>query len=312
MLRSRFPFSIILLLAIMITSCGCSQPQVSVKAAMTGNSNPPVLLKVESLDRETVRLVFDKEIKVYQNSFDPFEAYSDGYGIVVNLPSELAPGKQIMLSGRVEDYDGNTSDFRTPVWGYNTELAGMLINEIATKDEPKTEILITADGNTAGAVLYNGIPSDHEGMAILPDLNVSKGDYLVVWWTESKSREYGNDIMADISLVGKGYSNNGIQTLAESPAEGAKVLDCIVYSNSSSTYSGFGNSATESRVKKAVSELWWNDMTKPVSSKSTTKLRTMSRYLNSPDTDSCDDWYVVKDSGATFGNANTSEAYIPK
>lgn len=308
MLRGCFPF--FLLISILMISCGCTQNPVDIKASMTGNAHPPVLLEVVSLSSQSVRLVFDREVEIFENSFSPYDAYSDGFGIVVNLPASLSPGHKTELCGRVVDNNGNTTGFRTPVWGYNSFMAGMLINELATKDVPKTEILITSAGNTAGAVLYNGIPEDHEGMAMLPDLDVNKGDFIVVIWDSAGKTSGSHEVLSDISLSGKGYSNNGIQTLAVSPAEGAEVLDCVVYSNSSSTFGGYGNSSTLSRVQTAVSKHWWKNSENPVNSSSSTKLRTMCRKSGSEDTDSFEDWYTAKDSGATFGFPNTSEAFI--
>lgn len=305
----RCYFLFLLSASILFISCGCSDNPISLKAVIAGKPNPPVLLEVKSIDEKTVKLVFDKEISIYRDSFYPYEAYSDGYAVIVKLSNTLMPGKSENLTGRVIDLLGNTTGFSTPVWGYNSRLADMKITEIATKDEPKTEITVIRGGNTAGAVLYNGIPSSYEGCAVLPSIEVNTGDCIVVWWTDSIVQNYSKDVLADISLKGRGYTYNGIQTLAVSPSEGARVLDCIVYSNKSLKNSGYGSALTEMRVKKAVDNGWWKDVQDPVYSAYTTKLRTLCRYPDSSDTDSSDDWYTARDKGATFGLKNTGIAY---
>lgn len=296
---------------VVLMLCSCfSDSGISVKGVAVGESEPPVLLEVQSVDEKTIRLVFDKQITVCEDSFEPFETKNDGFGVVVTLDDSIEAGKSMILSGRVADQYGNTSEISTPVWGFNSNMAGLLINELCTKTEPKTEILVTSAGNIAGAVLYNGVPSNHQGKAILPDLDVEKGDFIVVWWTNEVVSPYGNDVLADTAI--KGFSNNGIQTLATSPAAGATVIDCIAYSNGSSTYGGFGNAETEKRVQIAVDSGWWSKASDAVLSNQSTKLRTMCRKLAVNDTDTSKDWYIAENGGATFGLSNTALEYVPK
>ncbi len=303
-----------LLMCLTLLSC-FSEEVVSVKGVLCSSGYPPSLVDVQSLDEKTVRFVFDKSVEVYEGSFEPYSAVSDGFGVSVTLNESIKAGEKAVVGGRVMDEYGNTTGFSSEVWGYNPNPAGLLINEICTKTEPKTELIVRRAGNTAGLTLYNGTPDSYAGRVILPSLDVKEGDFIVVWFTESISDSVLNAHNVLLDTPSKGFSGNGVQCLSLSPAPGAEVADAVLYSNFSVKYSGYGSAETEKRAKKAVEEGWWNSLEEPIDSSKSTKLRTLCRRRGEDgeplDTNGVSDWYTAENKGATFGAENTSSEYEP-
>lgn len=271
---------------------------------------PPVLQEVLSVSSSQVKLVFNEEIEPYSDSFEPYEVEVDGYSLLVTLTENIKPGHQIMLECRVKDKVGNTTGIETPVWGYNMNMAGLEINEFSTRGEgnnpDRTELYVTKSGSVAGVVLYNGIPDSWDSMVMLDEVDVQKGDYIVIWWTGSlpedlKETDGVINICAGTDVNLPGY--NGVLTLSVSPAQGAEIIDCVVYSNSSSTYDGFGTKLALERARKAQKNGWWPEELKPVDSNNNTATRTMCKKPDS------DDWYVCETKGASFGKPNISDEF---
>lgn len=273
---------------------------------------PPVLLEVQSVSSNSVRLFFSEEVTPYADSFSPNEVQSEGYSILVTMTQGVDAGHEVMLEGRVKDNGGNTTGIKTPVWGYNPDTPEIAINEFTTRGEgnnpDRTELLVSRSGNTAGMVLYNGIPDSWDSRIIFEDMDVEAGDFVVVWWTESLPEGVKNtdgvfNVCAETSDNLPGF--NGLLTLSLSPAQGADVVDCIVYSNNSATYEGFGSKTVYERVSKAIAKGWWSQQARPVDSTYNTSTRSMCRRPGS------DSWYVCVTKGATFGSANNAQEYSP-
>ncbi len=314
-LRKSFAF-VLLFLAEFCSGCKLS-PSAAVNKFTLSDTKPPVMLEVYAQSEASVRLVFDEPVTPVPESFAPFEAAEDGYGIVIILNESLEAGESMKLSGRVEDKAGNSVTVSVEVWGYNPHPAGLLINEITTTGTDtsphRTELLAIRSGNTAGTVLYNGIPEDRESFVVLPSIDVSEGDFIVVHWRKTlpkNTQEHPADNVWNICTGEdiKPSAKNGIQTLASSPSQGAKVTDCVIYSaQESELYEGYGKKAVYERVLKALENSWWKG--EPVISKNATATRSMSRKLNTGDSDTASDWYTTETKGSTFGSANTSAPY---
>lgn len=316
--------AVLALCALLVPIIACSQPEQKaalVNVFLDRDSQPPVLLSVSSVASSIVRIDFDEPVKVYGDSFEPFVARSDGKSVYVTLNSSLKAGSKADLKGRVQDYSGNTTGFSVGVWGYNPNIPELVINEFTTKRDSRnpdrTELFAKTGGNLAGVTLYCGTPDDHDAMYMFQDFEVKKGDYIVVWWVkedfpDDKVESPGVDFSAKTRKTPS--DNNGVLVLADSPSPGASIMDAVVYSDFGESADGFGTAKARDRAKWVVSSGSWKG--DAIDSTNSTATRSMSRIKpNSsdaiPDTDTCTDWYIACSGGATFGSANTSEAYSP-
>ena len=300
-----------------VLSCGTEPEPAEVFNAFIGKDcQAPTLLTVKSESGSIIRLEFDEPVKVFGKSFEPSTARCDGRFVYVSLPDSLPPGRQSTVSGRVRDYSGNTMGFSVSVWGFNPRLPEIIINEFSTKGTAKsparTELRVLGDGNLNGIVLYCGIPDDYDVCMMLGDIEVKKDDLVVIWWTEAlpedvSQRESGVWNICARS-AGKPSSNNGTLVLCENPSSGSAVMDAVVYSNFSQSHEGFGTKAALLRARWVISAGAWTG--EAVDGTSSTATRSVSRFSGGRDSDSSSDWYVTVTSGATFGAANTSEAFM--
>lgn len=307
-------------LIFVLLSCSDEIDVATVTNVFSGRDcKPPVLLGVTSVASSIVKLQFDEPVKVWENSFGSCTARADGKDVYVTLGSDLTPGELSWISGRVRDYVGNTSGLRVKVWGYNGRLADVRINEFTTKGSGKSpdrvELEVIKDGNLAGLSLYGGVPDDWDVWFMFPDVDVKKGDFLVVWFceclpdgmTEGPSG-IGRTVFnycskGDVSLA----TNNGTIVLAGTPTPGARILDAVVYSNFTSSHEGFGTKSAYERAMWVLEGGYWKG--EAISSTSSTATRSMSRKMGCVDSDSAGDWYVTVTSGSTFGFQNTSQAF---
>ncbi len=304
------------LVSVLTLLLGCSQ-NVDVSEvfnAFSGKDDKaPVLLGACSESSSTVRLDFSEPVKLYGSYVGQYSARSDGKSIYIVLPSELEPGIQTWISGRVRDYAGNTCAFSIQVWGLNPSLPKILINEFTTKGTEKspdrTELRILGDGNLNGMVLYSGIPDDWDARVVFPDMNVRKNDLVVIWWTEEipQTEEENGVINICASCPDSLSSNNGTLVLCDTPSIGATVIDAVIYSNFSSSYQGFGTKGALQRAQWVIDcGAWSGDA---IDSTSSTATRSISRFSDGRDTDSAGDWFITVTGGSTFGTENTSEPY---
>ena len=316
--------TVALLCAVLLFVLACSQPEqraALVNVFLDKDSDPPVLLSVKSVASSIVRIDFDEPVRVYGNSFEPFVTRSDGKSVYVTLDSSLKAGVKADLKGRVQDYCGNTTGFSVGVWGYNPSVPSLVMNEFTTKrdtrNQDRTELFAMTGGNLAGVTLYCGTPDDHDAKFMFPDVEVKKGDYIVVWWVkddypEDRIDSPGVDFAAKCSKTPS--DNNGVLVLTDSPSPGASILDAVVYSDFGESADGFGTAKARDRAMWVVSSgAWTGDA---IDSSPSTATRSMSRKIpNSSgavlDTNTCSDWYITCSGGATFGSANTSESYSP-
>lgn len=320
--RSLLPVAVMVALLCFILGLvlACSQPEhraAIVNVFIDKDSDPPVLLSVKSVASSIVRVDFDEPVRVYGNSFEPFVARADGKSVYVTLDSSLQAGVKADLKGRVQDYYGNTTGFSVGVWGYNPNVPSLVINEFTTKrdtrNQDRTELFAKTGGSLAGVTLYCGTPDDYDAKFMFPDVDVKKGDYIVVWWVKDDYPEDRIDGFA--AKCSKTPSdNNGVMVLTDSPSPGATILDAVVYSDFGESADGFGTAKARDRAMWVVSSGAWEG--DALDSSYSTATRSMSRRIpNSSgavlDTDSCGDWYITSSGGATFGAANTSEPYSP-
>ena len=299
----------VFLLCFLLCSCrdGSATPEAFVNMFSLKDSRAPVLVSVQTVDEKTAVLVFDEDVFALEGSFDGMEAYTAGNVLYVDSGRRIDPGTSMQISGSVRDVCGNSVTFRVVVWGENPCPAVLRINEFTTKGSKtqpdRTELKVVRAGNTAGLVLYDGIPGDYRSMIVLPAYEVSAGSFITVWWCDSLPAGVGvRDGNSLNFAAGGGLSeNNGIMCLSTSPAQGAAVTDCVVWSSGeSSQYGGYGTKEVQERVNVALENMWWSG--DPVLSLRSTSTRSMALDANGV-------WYTTVQGGLSFGEENMSEAF---
>jgi hypothetical protein len=266
-----------------------------------------VLLSAQAKDERTACLVFDEEVFALETSFEGMNAYSQGNTLYVNSGQLISAGSSTEICGSVRDSCGNTTTFKVLVWGINPSPAGLKINEFTTKGSKtqpdRTELKVNRAGNIAGMVLYDGIPGDYRARFIFPSADVVQGDFVTIWWCdELPSGVKVKDGKKLNYAAGGGLSeNNGIMCLGISPAQGAAVMDCVIWSSGESTqYEGYGTKEVLERVNVALDNQWWSGS--PVYSGWSTSTRSMALDSNGV-------WYTTVQGGLSFGEENLSDAY---
>ena len=304
--------------ALVLLLLGCSQ-EVDVGEIVNVFSGKdcqsPVLVSVSTASSSVVRIEFSEPVRIYGSSFSPFTARADGKFVYVTMNSSLPPGQSSSIGGRVKDYSGNTTGFSVEVWGHNPLIPPIVINEFTTKgterSPDRTELLVKANGNINGMVLYCGIPDDNDAKVVFGDLNVKENDLIVVWWTEKlpdNVLEYGIGTINICASTNSGpSSNNGTLVLCNTPSLGAGIMDAVVYSNFSASHDGYGTRGAKERAQWVLTSGFWEG--DAVDSTTSTATRSMSRVLEGRDSNCCKDWYVTVTGGSTFGLPNDSEAY---
>ena len=303
----------VLILALAIA---CAQPEdelALVNVFLDKDSKPPVLLAVNSIASSIVRLDFDEQVKVYGKSFSPFSARADGKSVYVTLNSSLKGGTRSQLTGRVQDFYGNTTGLELSVWGYNPDLPKVVINEFVSKgtdDNPdRVELLMLTSGNLAGMSLYSGIPDNYDAIYVFQDIVVNKGDLVVVAFVDEESEQ--DSSKADYFCVSEKRlpNDNGVLVLSSSPSAGAQLLDVVVYSKYRDGEEYFGTNASKEKVAWARANGTWDGPA--IDSTNSTSKRSMARILGCDDTDTLTDWYIAnyarKEDG--FGKINDAKAY---
>lgn len=299
----------VFLLLILLCSCheGTVTPESVVNMLSLKDSSPPVLLSIQAEDERTACLQFDEDIFALEGSFPGMETVSKGNALYVDFGKEIDAGSKVEICGSVRDNCGNSVTFKVQVWGFNPTPAKLKINEFTTrgsKTQPdRTELKVVRPGNIAGMVLYDGIPGNFRSMYIFPSYNAGTGSFVTVWWCDElpsgvKTQEANNLNFA----AGGGLSeNNGIMCLSVSPAQGAAVSDCVIWSSGeSSQFGGYGTKEVQDRVLFALEKMWWAG--DPIFCGWSTSTRSMA--LNSSGL-----WYTTVQGGLTFGGENTAAAF---
>jgi len=299
----------VLLPCFLLCSCldGSATPESFVNIFTLNDSRAPVLVSVQALDEETAVLVFDEDVFALDGSFAGMAVRSDGSVLYVDCGRRIEAGTEMQICGSVRDVCGNSVTFRVSVWGVNPCPALLRINEFTTKgtktQPDRTELKVLRPGNTAGIVLYDGIPGDYRSVIVLPSYDVTAESFITVWWCEDlpsgvKVRD-GNNI--NLAAGGGLSENNGIMCMSTSPAQGAAVTDCVVWSSGeSSQYGGYGTKEVQERVNVALENMWWSG--EPVFSLWSTSTRSMALDANGV-------WYTTIQGGLSFGEENLSEPY---
>ncbi len=306
----------------LFAACSGCTPIAAYQAVSSQDTTPPLILSCSATGVREITITCSEAAEADADTFSLGEDITLE-GIIVTdetirltTAEELIPGGVYELTGRICDTAGNSSMAYLSVYGWNPSPPGMIINEFTTKGSKRhpdaVELYVTSAGNTAGVCLFDGTAGDFRQKCILPALEVTKGEYLIIHCTdtpEAFDAERQFSMEEPVGLSG----NNGVLSLYTSCS--GNLMDAVVYSNrfsdSDEKYQGFGSTLMLEKVKYLVGEGAWGSL-KPegaVRSTKTTATRSACRASVPKDTDSAADWHTVPTSGSTFGEVNSDEVY---
>lgn len=336
------PVAAAALAALLCFACGAIPDYRTLTAV---DLHPPEFLGATATDPRTVVLRFDEKVRALPETVAVVpdvgvsSVRADGSTLVVGLSTSQLVGERYTLSASVEDEHRNSTSIVTSYYGFNGDLPGVLINEFTTQGSSThpdlVELRVLDAGNTAGLCLYEGMPSNWDNRIVLPPIQVSRGDYVLVHFKpqgipEEVDEVDATDLSGGLDASASAYDlwvdggdglsgNNGVLSLFGCP--GGSLLDAVVYSNrtsdSDSDYGGFGSLDVYTRVLELEKHGQWvhlgahiapEDAVDPDDSTAT---RSICRGSDGGDTDSRADWHITPTSGSTFGEVNTDEVYVP-
>ena len=305
-----FSFTLIVLLLVL----SCTGGNVKAENILTGEDRSGVSVLSYGLeDNSTFLIRFSEKVEIREISYggEREKTLLVGESFSLPLPREIEMGEKYTLALTAVKNGGNTTRCFFTLYGRNDNRAGMIINELSvagTKASPdRVELLVTESGNTAGMVVADS--TDSASGVILPSLEVSRGDIVVIYW-DSKSGKETEERDEDLYT----YYIDGKQENTLTSTSGAVILfeevsgsvtDAVFYSNFTEA------STSKEKFQSIVSFLgecgaWSGDA---VSSEEITSSRVIARLPGAVDTDSADDWFTTAARKSTFGEENVYAPY---
>ncbi|MBB6481114.1 hypothetical protein [Spirochaeta isovalerica] len=321
----------------------CSEP-FNNNGDLLPDLKPPELNKIELTDNRTLTLDFSEPVSFDDSTFfsEPdlsLESWdSAGNRLTIHFSDEQIPGKMYKCRSDVLDEKGNRLSFLIRFYGWNQNLPDMIINEFnpeGSGNNPDTvELYVAGEGNTAGAALFLGTSKHFTSYFVLPSLEVSPGDFIIVHLrpeglpeeineSGSKSVSGGKlasdlawDIWADEDMPLSG--SNGLISLYTNPF--GSIIDAVPYSNrvtaDSEEYRGWTAATFDMIEELSFLEVWngTDGFIRPedaVYSEGTTGTRSICRDSVSTDSDMRTDWHIVPTGEKSFGEVNSDNVYAP-
>jgi hypothetical protein len=329
-------------LVAIVTLVGCSGVP-ELPDMIDGDWQPPVLTHVAARGESEFALVFDEPVELRDAVMEPTRTIVDSHWrdeeLRVEVAEPLHPGELYWIDARVEDESGNISSVLVSVYGMNTDLPPVLINEVVCQGSGNhsdwVELHAVEAGNLGGLTLYEGSPSFWDSRYVFPQMEVSAGDYIIVHFkpqgdpeeideTDDPAASGGQNHHPEAWDVwvegGDGIPNTtGALSLTEFP--GGPLLDAFLYTSKSYDAShplrGFGLASQLDILEELVELNAWSisgtdvipeDLFDPDNSTGT---RSINRTPGSEDTDTPQDWHIGPTSSSTAGYENTTEVYEP-
>ncbi len=335
-------FLITMGLILIVSSCS---PIIDYRRLLERDIQPPVFQGVKVKKNNSIEILFSEAVTIQKDSLfilpEPpsYNAESKKETALIQFSDSLIPGKLYKLKMTVTDSNGNSLTLISSFYGYNPNLPDMIINEFTTQgsstNPDRVEIAVLSDGNTAGAVLYEGSDLSWEQRKVFPAIEVTSGDFLVIHfkstgdpmeidetenWNESggiKPADGAWDLWVD---EGTGLSgNNG--TIMLFTALYGTLIDGLLYSNRTSdsdgNYRGFGSTKVMERADRLIECGGWTsqgELAAPedaINPEDSTATRSMCRDSLSADSNCKEDWHIVPTSTSTFGTVNSDSVYTP-
>ena len=216
---------------------------------------PPVLQNVLINDEKSLTIYFDEPVffnrEDYQSEPDlALENWTQSeHSIVFHFKDDQVPGKMYKCRSDVKDKNGNMLSFIIRYYGWNPFIPDVVINEFnpegSGNNPDSIELFVSSEGNTAGLTIFLGTSNNFKDYYILPSVDVSAGDYIIVHMrpegdsgeiTESIDKtvstgKLASDLAWDLWVDGdKGLSGkNGVISLYTNPF--GTIIDAVPYSN---------------------------------------------------------------------------------
>ena len=200
----------ILLLFLLVPLISCQAPDLAriVNSMLTQDRVLPQLRSTFTQDMQTVMLTFSEEITVEDVTIDGKKAgwsQSQPSAVTIHCDEKLPLTSAAKLFIRVRDNSYNSSAFIINLFGRNTRLPDVVINEFSSKgtatQPDRIELEVRSDGNIEGLTLQDGTDGNESHVFIMPDIEVMRGDYIVVYWAmegqiETETLPSGSRIMS--------------------------------------------------------------------------------------------------------------------
>ncbi len=341
MLKIRFIPAVCSLLLLFLS---CS-PLIDYRQLLERDMQPPAFEGIHVENPKTVHILFSEKVSLTADDMfiipkpPRYTATTDGSVVTLQFSDNLVPGGAYKIKTTVKDSNGNSLTLIQAFYGFNPDIPHMVINELTTQgsssNPDRVEIAVLSDGNTAGAVLYEGIDTEWSQRKIFPPLTVVSGDFIIVHFkstgssseideTTSKTESGGvraADDAWDLWVEGgTGLSgNNGTITLFTAPY--GPLIDGFLYSNRTSAsdekYRGFGSTRVMNRADRLAELSGWESAGTSIAPEdavnpdNSTATRSMCRNSESTDTNTRGDWHIVPTSTSSFGQINSDEIYTP-
>ena len=308
--------TILSLLAIVLSSCPYRDTRI-YDSFQGKDMTLPQVLSYGLEDNGTFLIAFDRVVYLCNIELDGQKLRQDREGTVfrITLPCELGRGERKTLSMTAESETGNTLRSSFIITGRNEDIPRTLINEISiqgTGENPdRVELLFLENGNTAGMVLYDGNSGSANHGYVLPDLDVTAGDMLLIYWNSTHqggdiisrpgNTTYVKDAGSDVTLSG---TNGALILYAE---EEGRIMDGIVYTTGDNPNSdGYGNNRTKEAAAALREEGEWAG--EPINSTLVTASRVIARLPGGYDSNTNEDFFITAPRKSTFGYPNE---YLP-
>ncbi|MBN2617711.1 MAG: hypothetical protein JXR64_05300 [Spirochaetales bacterium] len=327
----------IILLTILITSCDSFVEDKYIPGDLT----PPALVSISAISKDSIKIVSNENIFLNSSSFcsnnglEIIDFIENGHEITIKFNSELTPGNKYSAEYKILDSVGNSLWFIAEIYGYNSNLPKILINEFivkGTKTNPnKIELYVISSGNMAGITIYNGTKESNDYSFIFPDMDVNEGEYIVIRTTSDnfpipfieldniniKHDKKFLDNVRDIRIDDfKLSASSGTISIYNEPF--GEIMDAVIYSKNLNDETKNSRNFGLTKVVERVDEIGecgeWissNELINPedvIYSNSSTTTRSLSRYRFT-DTNSKSDWIIVASKEASFGYDNSEKAY---
>lgn len=335
-------FSALTGLILIGTSCS---PIIDYRRLLERDVQSPVFQGIRVTENNSIEVLFSEPVSIQKDSLfiipEPpsYRAESNKKLALIQFSGSLAPGGLYKLKMTVTDKSGNSLTLINSFYGYNPNLPDMIINEFTTQgssaNPDRVEIAVLSDGNTAGAVLFEGSDFFWDQRKVFPAIEVKAGDFIVIHFkstgdpmeideTENRNESGGIkpaddawDLWVD---EGTGLSGNNGTLMLFTTLYGT-LMDGLVYSNRTSdsdgNYRGFGSTKVMERADRLIELGGWTahgELAAPedaINPEDSTATRSMCRDSLSEDNNCKEDWHIVPTSTSTFGAVNSDSVYTP-
>jgi len=332
---------IFILMALVLFSC---REPFNSDSSLMPDLKPPVLQDIDMTGSRSLTITFDEPVSFEESTFfsEPnlvLESWSAmENSLTISFSEDQHPGKMYKCRCDVTDTKGNRLSFLIRFYGWNDRLPDLLINEFTPagsgNNPDALELYVLSGGNTAGAALFLGTSRNYSDFYVLPELEVTAGDYIIVHLRpeglteevdeQTLKNESGGKLSSDIAWdlwAGKDMplsGSNGLICLYDNPF--GKIIDAVPYSDrvtaDSEDYRGWTAATFDMIEELSMMDVWkkTNGFIRPedaLSSNGTTGTRSICRDSLSTDSNSPLDWHIVPTGEKSFGEVNSDNVYTP-